>query len=162
MIDEARRQGHVADAGQTPKSVRVLARRVARAARATETAVLRSAGTFALKRGVHRPRPRRVPRMGSAPTSSSMPSSQTAGAVAYATAASWQCPAIGLVAGPLALAIAWSRAATGRHFPNDIAAGTALGLVIGTAVHHAIHHRCAPVRAQDHQGETEFHSSRRL
>jgi membrane-associated phospholipid phosphatase len=98
-----------------------------------------SVAAFGLKRAVHRPRPRRVPRIGSDPTSSSMPSSQAAAAVAYATAATWQTPASALLTVPLALAVAWSRAATGRHFPTDIAAGAALGLITGAAAHLALH-----------------------
>jgi hypothetical protein len=64
-----------------------------------------------------------------------MPSSHSAGAIAYATAATWQTPALGAVTVPLAALVAWSRAATGRHYPTDIAAGTALGLAAGALVH---------------------------
>ena len=67
-----------------------------------------------------------------------MPSSHTAGAFGYATAATLQRPGLGLVAGPLALAVAWSRAATGRHFPTDVAVGAALGVGAGAVVHAAL------------------------
>ena len=64
-----------------------------------------------------------------------MPSSHTAGAVAYAVAATLRTPAVGVVVVPAAVAVGWSRAATGRHFPTDVAVGAALGAVVGTAVH---------------------------
>jgi membrane-associated phospholipid phosphatase len=104
---------------------------------------------FGLKRQVQRPRPKLVHRIGSPPTSSSMPSSQTAGAVAYATAAVWRSPTTGLITMPLAITVAWSRAATGRHFPTDIAAGAALGLAAGTLVHLALRRRQETPSADD-------------
>jgi undecaprenyl-diphosphatase len=97
-----------------------------------------SAAAFALKHLVQRPRPRPVTRLGSSPRTSSMPSSHTAGAVAYATAATLRAPIVGPLVVPVAATVAWSRAATGRHFPTDIAAGATLGLVAGLAVHHAL------------------------
>jgi undecaprenyl-diphosphatase len=78
-----------------------------------------------------------------------MPSSQTAGAVAYATAAVWRSPVTGLVTMPLAMTVGWSRAATGRHFPTDIAAGAALGFAAGTLVHFALRHRQVTPSADD-------------
>jgi undecaprenyl-diphosphatase len=67
-----------------------------------------------------------------------MPSSHTAGAVAYATAASLQSPPLALVLLPAASAVSWSRTASGRHFPTDVVAGAALGLVAGAAVHRVL------------------------
>jgi membrane-associated phospholipid phosphatase len=94
-----------------------------------------STSALGIKRRTRRPRPRLVARLGSPPSTSSMPSSHAAGAIAYATAATWQTPALGAITVPLAALIAWSRAATGRHYPTDIAAGTALGLAAGALVH---------------------------
>ncbi len=63
-----------------------------------------------------------------------MPSSHTATAVAYATAASLQHPAATLLSVPAGI-VAWSRLTTRRHFPTDVLAavtlGTAIGLLIG-------------------------------
>jgi membrane-associated phospholipid phosphatase len=86
---------------------------------------------------VRRQRPSIRGRSGPAPRTSSMPSSHTAGAFGYATAASLAAPAVAPAAVGLAAAVAWSRAATGRHFPTDVAVGAALGVLAGTAVHVA-------------------------
>jgi membrane-associated phospholipid phosphatase len=88
---------------------------------------------FALKAGVNRRRPA-LPGRGPAPKSSSMPSSHTAGATAYAVAATAASPVIGLVVAPAALGVAWSRVAAQRHFPTDVAVGAGLGFAAGIAV----------------------------
>jgi len=62
-----------------------------------------------------------------------MPSSHTATAAAYATAASLQHPLGALLAGPAAI-VAWSRMRTRRHFPTDVIVGCLLGVVVGLAV----------------------------
>ena len=64
-----------------------------------------------------------------------MPSSHTAGAAAYATAATLTNPALGVLVVPAAATIAWSRVAAARHFPTDVLAGAALGIIIGVGVH---------------------------
>jgi membrane-associated phospholipid phosphatase len=87
-----------------------------------------------VKQVTDRDRPH-LPGLGAAPASSSMPSSHTAGAVAYAVAATLRQPAVGLVVVPAAAAVGWSRTATGRHFPTDVAVGAALGAVVGAVVH---------------------------
>jgi membrane-associated phospholipid phosphatase len=92
---------------------------------------------FAVKGVSRRRRPLLVRAIGAPTRSSSMPSSHTAGAVAYAAAATWRVPVTGAVVVPLALGVAWSRTATGRHFPTDVAVGAALGLLVGGAVHVA-------------------------
>jgi undecaprenyl-diphosphatase len=84
-----------------------------------------------------RRRPRGIGASGSSPRSSSMPSSHTAGAMAYAVAVTLATPRAGLVVWPLAGAVGWSRAATGRHFPSDVVAGAVLGAATGIAVHLA-------------------------
>jgi membrane-associated phospholipid phosphatase len=94
-----------------------------------------SGAAFAIKAVAGRPRPRLLGAFGSPPSSSSMPSSHTAGAAAYAVATTLHRPAAGFVTVPAALAVGWSRTATGRHFPTDIAAGAVLGAAVGTAVH---------------------------
>jgi membrane-associated phospholipid phosphatase len=93
-----------------------------------------SGSALGVKQVTDRDRPK-IPGLGAAPTSTSMPSSHTAAAVAYAVAAAWRQPAVGLVVAPAAAAVGWSRTATGRHFPTDVAVGAALGAVVGTAVH---------------------------
>jgi membrane-associated phospholipid phosphatase len=93
-----------------------------------------SSVAFGIKRLTHRDRPRGPGKVGAAPTSSSMPSSHTAGAVAYATAASLRTPAVAVFTVPAAAAVAWSRAATGRHFPTDVAVGSLIGLAVGSLV----------------------------
>jgi membrane-associated phospholipid phosphatase len=95
-----------------------------------------SAMAFGLKAVTNRPRPR-LWASGPTPRSSSMPSSHTAGAVAYAVAATLQSPATGTVTVPLAAAVGWSRTATARHFPTDVAVGAGLGAVVGLGVHFA-------------------------
>jgi membrane-associated phospholipid phosphatase len=97
-----------------------------------------SGAAFGVKAVAGRRRPRLVRAFGAPTRSSSMPSSHTAGAVAFAGAAALRAPVAGLVAAPLAAGVAWSRAATGRHFPTDVVAGAALGAAAAVAVHLAV------------------------
>ena len=90
---------------------------------------------MAAKSVTDRRRPRAIGPRGHAPKTSSMPSSHTAGAAAYATAATLTTPALGVLVVPAAATIAWSRVAAARHFPTDVIAGAALGIVIGAGVH---------------------------
>jgi membrane-associated phospholipid phosphatase len=99
--------------------------------------VATSGVALVVKELTDRRRPPGIGASGSSPRSSSMPSSHTAAAVAYAAAASLATPRAGLVVWPLAGAVGWSRAATGRHFPSDVIAGAGLGAAIGVAVHLA-------------------------
>lgn len=96
---------------------------------------LATGSAFVVKGASGRRRPQLVRAVGGATRSSSMPSSHTAGAVAFAAAATLRAPVIGSVVVPLALGVGWSRAATGRHFPTDIAVGAALGLAVAGVVH---------------------------
>ncbi|MDP1821349.1 MAG: phosphatase PAP2 family protein [Acidimicrobiales bacterium] len=98
---------------------------------------LASGAAFGIKSLVQRRRPVLVRTIGASTSSSSMPSSHTAGAFAYATAATLRAPAMGVVLVPLAVATGWSRAATARHFPTDVAAGAVLGVVVGACAHRA-------------------------
>jgi len=59
-----------------------------------------------------------------------MPSSHTATAFAFATAAAVQHPAAASLLVPVA-AVAWSRLRTRRHFPTDVVAGAVLGVIAG-------------------------------
>jgi undecaprenyl-diphosphatase len=59
----------------------------------------------------------------------SFPSSHTAIAVAIAIALSNGHPVLGIIAGIVALLIAFGRVAAGMHFPTDILGGIAIGIV---------------------------------
>lgn len=98
------------------------------------------AAAAGLKRVVSRRRPSR-PRGAARTRSSSMPSSHTASAVAYAVAAGTRVPAL---AAPLAVgagAVAWSRLVSRRHYPTDVLAGGVLGLLVGRATVSATRRR---------------------
>ena len=94
---------------------------------------LASSLAFAVKAGVNRRRPA-LPGRGPTPKSSSMPSSHTAGAIVYAVAATAAAPGAGFMVAPAALGVAWSRVASQRHFPSDVAVGAGLGVAAGVAV----------------------------
>jgi undecaprenyl-diphosphatase len=65
------------------------------------------------------------------PRSTSFPSGHSAAAVAFATGACSELPALSLVLVPLAGLVAYSRVYTGVHYPSDVAAGAAIGLGSG-------------------------------
>jgi membrane-associated phospholipid phosphatase len=88
-----------------------------------------------IKRLTRRRRP--TASVGPAARTSSMPSSHTATAVAYATGAALQHPAASLFSVP-ACVVAWSRLKTRRHFPTDVVAGIGLGLVLGAVAGIAV------------------------
>ena len=77
---------------------------------------------------------RRPPRQGGGPKTrtSSMPSSHTAAAVAYAVAAGSRAPALAAPLGAAAVAVGWSRLSTRKHFPTDVAVGAVVGIAAGT------------------------------
>ncbi|MEY7971839.1 bifunctional phosphatase PAP2/diacylglycerol kinase family protein [Saccharomonospora xinjiangensis] len=70
------------------------------------------------------------------PTSSSFPSGHAASAAAFVTAAALESPRLGAVLAPLGAAVAYSRVHTGVHWPSDIGAGAALGVVVALATRH--------------------------
>jgi undecaprenyl-diphosphatase len=65
------------------------------------------------------------------PRSTSFPSGHSASAFAFATAASGELPRLAPALVPLAGAVAYSRVHTGVHYPSDVAAGAAIGVVCG-------------------------------
>ncbi len=68
------------------------------------------------------------------PRSSSFPSGHSAAAVAFATGASRELPALTPLLVALAGAVAYSRVHTGVHYPSDAAAGAAIGVGSGLLV----------------------------
>jgi undecaprenyl-diphosphatase len=82
-----------------------------------------------LKRVAHRRRPV-LAAVGPPTRTSSMPSSHTATAFAYGTAAALQHRAAAPLLIPAA-AVAWSRVRSRRHFPTDVIAGAAVGIAVG-------------------------------
>jgi membrane-associated phospholipid phosphatase len=112
-----------------------------RAARdGTIAAVLASGCTQVLNRLVSRPRPaadhlpaRRA--LVHQPETPSFPSSHSAVAAAFTTAAGHCCPAAAALLSPLACTIAYARIRTRAHWPTDVLGGLILGLVLGEVVH---------------------------
>jgi membrane-associated phospholipid phosphatase len=69
------------------------------------------------------------------PRTASFPSSHSAVAAAFTTAAGRRSPATGIMLVPLACAIAYARVRTRAHWPTDVLAGIVLGAVVGELVH---------------------------
>jgi hypothetical protein len=90
---------------------------------------------YAIKLAVRRPRPalEGLPPLGGAPSSLSFPSAHALSSFAVATAMVRVDPA---TAGALvvALAISLGRPYLGMHYPSDVLAGAALGIVLGLIV----------------------------
>lgn len=86
---------------------------------------------------------------GSGVSSSSMPSSHTAGAVGYALAAGARSPLVGAPALAVAAGVGWSRLATRRHFPTDVAVGALVGAAVGAGVAVASRRLAPPEEARD-------------
>ncbi|WP_433410597.1 bifunctional phosphatase PAP2/diacylglycerol kinase family protein [Saccharomonospora azurea] len=70
------------------------------------------------------------------PTSSSFPSGHAASAAAFVTAAALESPALGAALAPVGAAVAYSRVHTGVHWPSDIGAGAAIGVLVALATRH--------------------------
>lgn len=72
---------------------------------------------------------RRPARLRNQPSSSSFPSGHSAAGAAFATGVILERPALGVTAALLAGAVAYSRVHTGAHYPGDVVAGVALGVL---------------------------------
>ncbi len=70
------------------------------------------------------------------PWTSSFPSGHSASAAAFATGAALELPLAGIVLGPLAAAVAYSRVHVGVHHPSDAVAGVAVGVGVALAGRH--------------------------
>ncbi|EHR61766.1 bifunctional phosphatase PAP2/diacylglycerol kinase family protein [Saccharomonospora cyanea] len=77
-----------------------------------------------------------IRRLRKRPTSSSFPSGHAASAAAFVTAAALESPRLGALLAPLGAAVAYSRVHTGVHWPSDIGAGAALGVLVALATRH--------------------------
>jgi membrane-associated phospholipid phosphatase len=90
---------------------------------------------YAVKLLVRRPRPvlEGLPPLGGAPSSLSFPSAHATSSFAVAAAMTRVDPTAAL-AFALALALALGRPYLGMHYPSDVLAGAALGLLLGLAV----------------------------
>ncbi len=71
------------------------------------------------------------------PESTSFPSGHSASAIAFATAASSELPALAPVLFPLAAAVAYSRTYVGVHHPSDVVVGAGFGLFAGALGRYA-------------------------
>ncbi|MER5995712.1 phosphatase PAP2 family protein [Streptomyces viridosporus] len=70
------------------------------------------------------------------PDSSSFPSGHTAAAVAFTAAVAPAWPLAGIVCAVPAALVAMERVQSGAHYPSDVAAGAAIGLVSAWLVRH--------------------------
>jgi len=84
-----------------------------------------------------RPSSRWQPPLIRIPRSTSFPSGHSAAAVAFATSASVELPALTPLLVPLAGAVAYSRVHAGVHYPSDVAAGVGIGIVSGVLAAHS-------------------------
>jgi len=90
---------------------------------------------FAVKLVVKRPRPvlEGLPPLGGAPSSLSFPSAHATSSFAVATAMT-RVDELGALAFLLAIALSLGRPYLGMHYPSDVLAGAALGVVLGLIV----------------------------
>jgi membrane-associated phospholipid phosphatase len=91
---------------------------------------------FAVKLAVRRPRPRlrRLPPLGRAPSDLSFPSAHATSSLAAATAFGRVEPRSRGPLYALALAICATRPYLGMHYPTDVIAGAAVGIAVGALV----------------------------
>jgi membrane-associated phospholipid phosphatase len=73
------------------------------------------------------------------PASSSFPSGHTAAAVAFSAAVAPSWPTAGAICAVPAAMVAVERVQSGAHYPSDVAAGAAIGLVSAWLTRHAPH-----------------------
>jgi membrane-associated phospholipid phosphatase len=90
---------------------------------------------YAVKLLVRRPRPvlEGLPPLGGAPSSLSFPSAHATSSFAVATAMT-RVDELGALAFLLAVALSLGRPYLGMHYPSDVLAGAALGVVLGLIV----------------------------
>jgi membrane-associated phospholipid phosphatase len=90
---------------------------------------------YAIKLIVKRPRPvlDGLPPLGGAPSSLSFPSAHATSSFAVATAMT-RVDSLGALAFVVALALSLGRPYLGMHYPSDVIAGAALGIVFGLVV----------------------------
>jgi membrane-associated phospholipid phosphatase len=115
---------------------------------------------YAVKLAVRRPRPklRGLPPLGSAPSALSFPSAHATASFAAATAFGRVEPRTRPPLYALATAMALTRPYLGMHYPSDVVAGAALGIVIGGLVpklgERSLEERLIDLVARaDHQAE---------
>lgn len=68
------------------------------------------------------------------PSSSSFPSTHAANAWAFAAATAMVRPALAVLLVPAAAAISGARVGIAHHYPSDVAAGAAVGVLVGSTV----------------------------
>jgi membrane-associated phospholipid phosphatase len=143
--------GHAHPAGSR---WRIVAGDRGRAGAASRPAAVRGAGRRAGRGAGQRERSRGEPRtapqtpiaatlparqaLPDTPSSPSFPSAHAAAASAFLTAVTRRCHVAGLAVLPLAAAVAYSRLRTRAHWPTDVAAGAAQGVLVGKAVHRLL------------------------
>jgi membrane-associated phospholipid phosphatase len=90
---------------------------------------------YAVKLLVRRPRPvlEGLPPLGGAPSSLSFPSAHATSSFAVATAMT-RVDGLGALAFLLAFALSLGRPYLGMHYPSDVLAGAALGILLGVLV----------------------------
>lgn len=102
-------------------------------ARAAAVAPVAIAANFVVKLSVgrRRPRLRGLPPLAGAPSELSFPSAHATSSLAAATALSRVCPRARAPLYGLAAAICLTRPYLGMHYPSDVAAGAAIGVLLG-------------------------------
>jgi len=90
---------------------------------------------FLLKRRIGRPRPYEtcpnIKLYGKALDRFSFPSGHTLHSTGFALVLTWNFPSAAVFLIPFTLVLGWSRVVLGLHYPSDVAAGAALGMLTG-------------------------------
>jgi undecaprenyl-diphosphatase len=128
-----------------------LRRRPGSVGRAWASVGLAAAVSGVASAAIGRPRPsievRGRARAADQPTSGSMPSNHTASAAAFVAAVVSTDPVAGAFLVPVAGFVAWSRVASSRPYPTDVAAGVAVGVASAGALALAVRRAPGLVRA---------------